>query len=556
MTQSEGLDIATLKRLLALGVWIHPPIIAGLAWMAGTQPLVAGALSAALALLTTLAGRRDDLSAHLLLAVALVGQPALMTGALAGHPWQIDAHMYFFAVLAILSALADERIVIAGAGAVALHHLGLNFSLPVLLFPGGADSARVLFHAVIVVIEAAFLVMMIRNRLALQTRAEAEAEAARAAAEEVKAAEARSMLERDRVMETLEAEFSAVVDRGLRGDFSTRIETRFDDPVLTRLAAGVNGLYDAIDGSLAGVEARLTQLAAGDLGAEMTDGAEGRFREMRDRMNETVRSLRALISGVAQASGDAQGAAERIRSESRQLSEQSGEQAAAVEETAAALEQISASVRSNADLLDEAEGMARGAVERTEHGEAASKRTVGAVNRIKDSSDKITAIISMIEGIAFQTNLLALNAAVEAARAGEAGSGFAVVASEVRALAQRTTEAAAEVGGLVRESGAAVADGVKTVEETGAALAEIGEAVRALIVRVGEVARSGREQSGGVGEVGAAVSRIDGAIQRNAASAQSAADAAEDLAAMVARLDEMVAGFRNGEGDGRARLAG
>jgi methyl-accepting chemotaxis protein len=157
----EKLRETTSRALLAV-LWLHLPICVLIGLMRGTDWLLPAVFMALLALAATLSWRMagNGLSTSLVFAVALMGDVALFTFQFAGHPWQIDIHMYFFAALACLVAYCDYRPVIVGAIAVALHHLLLNFILPAAVFPGGADFGRVVLHAVIVVIEAAVLVWL------------------------------------------------------------------------------------------------------------------------------------------------------------------------------------------------------------------------------------------------------------------------------------------------------------------------------------------------------------------------------------------------------------
>lgn len=537
-------DQLRTARLLAMANRLHPLIIAFAAWAAGTSVPLAAGLSVVLVLAAELGARQPTPDGRLTLAVAMMAQPALLVGALAGHPWQIDAHMYFFAMLAALSALADSRAVIAAATVVAVHHLALNFALPALTYPGGSSLGRTVMHAVILVLEAAVLVYMIGNRLSLQAAALQEAEAARAAGETAKQVEAQAAANRTAMMAQLEAEFAAAVARGSAGDFSARIDTRFDDATLTRLAREVNDLFSKLDATLLALDGALGSLARGDLSARMQVEGEGRFRACREQTNETILALRTLVARIVETAADARGAAERIRDDSHGLSSRAASQAAAVEETAAVIEELSTTLNSNADLLHHAEGMVRDAGAKAAHGNASARDAVAAVGRIADSAARITEIIALIEGIAFQTNLLALNAAVEAARAGDAGRGFAVVASEVRTLSQRTSEAARTVSGLIHDSTAAVNDGVRLVQTTGTSLSDIAAAVEGLRETVERVAATGREQAAGVGEVSGALSRIDMSTQANATSAQDAAASAESLFQIVRRLEDIVAGFK------------
>jgi methyl-accepting chemotaxis protein len=169
---------------------------------------------------------------------------------------------------------------------------------------------------------------------------------------------------------------------------------------------------------------------------------------------------------------------------------------------------------------------------------------VEAVGRIEDGARRIGEIVGVIDGIAFQTNLLALNAGVEAARAGDAGRGFAVVAFEVRALAQRCTEAARDIGALIRESGQSVRQGVEMVHRTGEALAAIEGTIETLAATIATVATAGREQAGGIGEINQAVASMDMNTQQNAGLADASLQVASALRQEIGRLDALVAAFR------------
>jgi len=168
------------------------------------------------------------------------------------------------------------------------------------------------------------------------------------------------------------------------------------------------------------------------------------------------------------------------------------------------------------------------------------------MSNIETSSEQISKIITVIDDIAFQTNLLALNAGVEAARAGEAGRGFAVVASEVRALAQRSSDAAKEINGLISESGHHVKQGVQLVDQAGGALQTIAVAVKELSMHVGEIATSSRNQSAGISEINSAVNQLDQVTQQNAAMFDETTAASHAFTSEAETLGTTVSAFQTG----------
>ncbi len=290
----------------------------------------------------------------------------------------------------------------------------------------------------------------------------------------------------------------------------------------------------------------LQRLSQGDLTAAIDAEFKGAYVRIRDDFNSTAASLRTAISAVMHTTAAIRGGADEISSASDDLSRRTEQQAASLEETAAALDQITATVRRSAEGAREASAAASGARTQAEQSGEVVRDAVSAIHDIQESSSRISNIIGVIDEIAFQTNLLALNAGVEAARAGDAGKGFAVVASEVRALAQRSAEAAKEIKALISASGAQVDRGVRLVTDTGKALEAIVDRVASIDGLVSEIAQSAQEQSTGLGQVNTAVNQMDQVTQQNAAMVEEATAAAAQLKREAVELAQLVARFEVG----------
>jgi methyl-accepting chemotaxis protein-1 (serine sensor receptor) len=215
-----------------------------------------------------------------------------------------------------------------------------------------------------------------------------------------------------------------------------------------------------------------------------------------------------------------------------------------VQQAAAAMDELSSTVRQNAGNAGEADQLARGASDVAQRGGEVVGEVVQTMRGIHESSRRVADIIAVIDGIAFQTNLLALNAAVEAARAGEQGRGFAVVASEVRSLAQRSAAAAREIKGLISTSVERVEQGSALVDQAGATMNEVVAAIGRVAGLMGEISTASSEQSTGVGHIGQAISHMDEATQHNAALVEESAAAAASLKVQAHDLVQAVAVFR------------
>ncbi|ARP86622.1 methyl-accepting chemotaxis protein [Bordetella genomosp. 9] len=291
------------------------------------------------------------------------------------------------------------------------------------------------------------------------------------------------------------------------------------------------------------------RIAGGDLTQRIQVGAKNEIGMLFQALKRMQDSLARTVSAVRSGVHEIHGGAREISAGNQDLSSRTEQQAASLEETAASMEELASTVRQNADNARQANQMAVEASEVARRGGEAVSHVVDTMRGISDSSQRIAEIVSVIDGIAFQTNILALNAAVEAARAGEQGKGFAVVASEVRALAQRSGQAAKEIKSLIDDSSGKVSVGSAQVERAGATMQEIVASVRRVSDIVAEIAAASEEQSTGIGQVNQAVSQMDAATQQNAALVEQAAAAASSLEDQASRLQEAVAIFRLSTGD-------
>jgi methyl-accepting chemotaxis protein len=288
----------------------------------------------------------------------------------------------------------------------------------------------------------------------------------------------------------------------------------------------------------------LEALAAGDMTYSITKPFAGDYDRLRMSFNQTVDGLERSLSSVTGSAKSVHVGSSEIRSASEDLARRTEQQAAAIEETVSATGQVTSMVAETARSTAEVRS-AIGAVhsEAVEGGVVVNK-AVSAMDAIASSSQQIEQIINVIDGIAFQTNLLALNAGVEAARAGDAGKGFAVVANEVRALAQRSADAAKDIKGLITTSSVQVGQGVSLVGETGEMLARIGAKISDITGVIGEMANAAEAQATNLREVNRSINEMDKMTQQNAAMVEQATACARSLSSEADGLAASVSRFR------------
>jgi methyl-accepting chemotaxis protein len=545
---SSLLDLSPdpIKRAFCLLGFAHVPVFGLAAWLLGAPVLVVLAASFALAGMAEASRRFAPETSDVVISVTLIGQAAVMNATFAGHHWQSDTHMYYFALVAAVSALASLRALLAAASVVAAHHIVLNFAAPALIYPDGSDLGRAVFHAVILGIEVAVLAAMIQDRLTLHKAALAEAGRAQADARRAQEADRRNGEEREALLAEVEAEFAAIVDQGLAGNLAARVERSFDHQVLNALAAKLTAFFAGLEDMLSELDGRLSAIAAGDLSERPAATRRGRFGALQDEVAATVRALRDLFIGISQAAGAAREASGQIEADARELARRTEDTAAGLEETATTMEEISRTVGNTSDLLKSVQRSAEALAETSRGGAVRSVTAVEAVKAIETQSRAIAEIVTVIDAIAFQTNLLALNAAVEAARAGEAGKGFAVVANEVRVLAQRSSQAARDIAGLIGASSKSVATGARLVQDTGAALSELSTSIEGLTDAIRSIAGAGSEQTTAILEINQALARMDQDTQSNTAAADRTVAATQALDAQVERLEALLGQFTLG----------
>jgi len=346
-----------------------------------------------------------------------------------------------------------------------------------------------------------------------------------------------------RMMEGLQDDIGQVVGAALDGDFSRRVGTDLADERLRSLAASVNAMVESVEQGLADVGQVLGALAEANLGQRMRGEHKGAFARLQDDANRVADTLSDIVGQLRGTSRSLKTATGEILSGANDLSERTTRQAATIEETSAAIEQLSRTVTDNASHAENASRQALDVARAADSSADVMGQATEAMDRITQASAKISSIIGMIDDIAFQTNLLALNASVEAARAGEAGQGFAVVAVEVRRLAQSTAEASKEVKTLIEQSDEEVRSGSTLVADASERLLTVRRAIDANTALLADIARASRAQASAIDEVSVAVRQMDEMTQHNAALVEETNAAIEQTEAQAGDLDRVVGTF-------------
>ncbi len=523
------------------------------AWIAGNSMVLTGGVALAFALLAVFGARLKSIHGRVLAAAGLVGQAICITAALAGHSWQLDSHMIFFALLAVCMVMTEPVVILVAAGIIAVHHLGLSLALPSLVYPSAdivVNLKRTVLHGVIVVIEAAVLWIALKNRNKAYQASLVQSAELQASADETKAALAKAETARVETEEALSAAKTAQqealearqkAEQETQHAIDTDRKAREAEEVSRERRAKVEAEQNRVVETLRDA---LRNLSTGDLCKQIENPLPEKYEDLRRDFNSAIAGLREAMMVVDQNAETIVDDVNSIEDAADTLAKRTESQASTLEETTAAISQIATNSGSASESAKQADQAVQTAKSKADSSDEIVKKAIAAMDEIETSSGQIAKIVGVIEEIAFQTNLLALNAGVEAARAGEKGRGFSVVASEVRELARRSSEAAREIGELIDSSGQQVANGVGLVGEAGNALQSINHSVEDIASYVSVIAAAAEEQSVSISETNDSMQQLESVTQQNAAMfeetnavTQSLARQAESLKLAMSRFD-------------------
>ena len=500
---SSSLEVAQANGLRLIGylslLMVPAPAIG--AWLAGLAPWPYLAISIAIATVAFGLQRRGGSIGRMAVSLGAMGQLPLLTAALAGNPWQLDSHLIYFALLAVLVILQDPKALLAASGIVVVHHAILTFILPTLIYPSGGlliDLGRLTLHGTVWVAETAGLYFLLRTQLGQRNQIEQETERlsdALMSSRELEMHLTRKETEQSNVME----QFSTALAKLAAGDLTTRIKTEFPE----------------------------------------------QFEPLRTEFNSAVRSLSVAMASVQENAVSIKTDTRNIASASEDLAKRTEDQANALGRVTSRIDKISEAMASASEDARQTASTTADTRSDAENGMKVVDGALEAMEQIKSSSNRIQSVVVLIEDVALQTNLLALNAGVEAARAGSAGQGFAVVASEVRALAGRSSVAAQEISVLINDSARQVQAGSQLVDKAGAVLRNVLETARTASDSMQKIASTVATHSQGIADLKHTMGELDRLTQQNAAMFEETSAATSALTAATNLLGEVVAEFEN-----------
>jgi methyl-accepting chemotaxis protein len=349
---------------------------------------------------------------------------------------------------------------------------------------------------------------------------------------------------RDRTQEVqLLENVQGTVKKAQQGYLSDRIDLSSLEGVAYDLSLSINELMAAIQTAMADVSRVTEAMSNGNLTEIITNHYEGELGQLKNAINASISRLDGIVSISVEAAKVVDSASREVSQGANDLSDRVQNQAAALEQTSATMHEMNSTIQNNTQNAQEAKQVAQNVQQKAQKGRTVMEQNIQAMNSIQESSHKISDIVTLIDGIAFQTNLLALNAAVEAARAGEHGRGFAVVAGEVRALAQKSAEAAKDIKSLIDESVQRIDEGTKLTTESGEVLVDVSTAINEMTRMIEQIARASEEQANGISQVHEAINSIDQVTQQNAALVEETTAASESLSDQAKNLSSNMAYF-------------
>ncbi|CAO5681486.1 MAG: hypothetical protein NEHIOOID_00335 [Holosporales bacterium] len=341
-----------------------------------------------------------------------------------------------------------------------------------------------------------------------------------------------------------ENELKQIIDNVVRGDFSRYMETDSKKGFMRDISLRMNALIKELSEILESFSVVFANMAQGDLNTDLEGHYEGVFKTIQNDANKTMGILRNILKDIQNATNIINKNLFDLKSSSDDLMKRSEAQSTNLQETAAAIEQLTSTIKMNSEHSQSVAYIATETKFLASESESIVNDAISEMRGIMKTSKKIHKIISVIEEISFQTNLLALNASIEAARAGHAGVGFAVVASEVRKLAQDSAKASEEIKSIIDHSELQIQNGVGLIDKTGMVLSEIVEHATHVDSRVGEITHTSLEQSCGLDQINTAVSQLDSITQMNFHQVQENQRTVSTLEKLAKKLNQKTAFFR------------
>lgn len=544
-----------VKLLLALAMGLSVLILVG-GIFAGQDVTVGGSVSGVFLLVGFALYRGGQLARDVGAATALIGQAIALTAMFQGHPWQIDMHMLFFALLASLIVLRSVPAILMATAVTAVHHLSFSVAFPTLVYPGGEmieALSRTVLHAVIVLMETAVLVFTVllvkrleadmrehnaelKNTLEISNRARTEAEEARTSAEATRAASEDAKLKTEQLL----AEAQQAEERRAIAEAERQVAEDAAQQAAQNNADEQALVGDALRHAILG-------LKNGDLTTRIDRELPGSYRDIGLAFNDAVAALDSAVCQVSMQSEEMQSQVLEIASAAADLAIRTERQAHMLRDSSESLGELTRVVAKTEDTVKEADTSAQSAQMSAKSSETVVAETSQAMATIQSEAEEISQIVKVIDEISFQTNLLALNAGVEAARAGEAGRGFAVVASEVRALAQRSSDSATMIRGMIERSDEQVQVGSAKIKETVEALNSVILAVLEITSRTEKIAGGAREQTSAISELNTKVADLDTTTQQNAAMFEETSAACSNLENAASFLRDLTRNFKVSE---------
>jgi methyl-accepting chemotaxis protein len=559
----------SLDKLFIPSLWLHIPLIAAVAAaMSGPAILLAMTASTLAGSVTLLWARMPHARiTRILISIAAVGMVSLLLAAARGSSWQIDMHMYYFAMLAMLAAYCDIWMILAASAVIALHNLTLNLLAPSLVFPGGTNLARVLLHAVIVVAETAALAwtcIVVAAKLQTLDRNLAIIEFSPDG--RIMAANEKFLVTMGYTLEEIRGRHhSMFLDPGThdtqaykefwlalqRGEFQTaefrRIAKGCREIWLQATYNPVIGIGNKVKKVLK-VASDITELKRKEL-ADLENKAR-RTKAVEAAVREFETSVGSLAGHLSTSAAAMEASARTMSGTAIQTREKSGMVAAAAEQARADVAMAASATEELATSISEISKQVAQSATITGEAVAAAERTNTLVERLTLGAERIGHVVGLITKIAGQTNLLALNATIEAARAGDAGKGFAVVASEVKVLATQTARATEEIGVHILEIQSATREAVLAIQGIASTIRDVSVIASHIASGVGqqgaataEIANNVRQTSASAEAVTSTIGTVSEAATRTGSAADDVLAAAGDVSASARQLTTAVGHF-------------